>query len=199
MRKLALLLPVSILAVVLTAESTQAPPPAVSSAGSPAGTVTSVVNTPLITHGRDVLHGIARDPKTGDMYVGVSNFLTHFTPFVGFTYSNDDSLRRITSGGVVTRLTSFPYPNGITINPRDGKLYIAVGAIHCYRTAGGTPFSTHCPGTNGLVVVDPATGDHNDFAGAAPGFANGVGPDARFTAVAGVVIIPEDGSMYVTD
>jgi DNA-binding beta-propeller fold protein YncE len=146
-----------------------------------------------------VLHGIARDPKTGDLYIGVSATITHRIPFIMETYSNDDSLRKITTTGVVSRVTSFPYPNGILINPHDGLFYVATGATNCKESPGGVLVSTHCPGTNGIVVVNPATGDHHDFAGGPPGFADGVGVDARFTAAAGIAYDPDNGDMYVTD
>jgi DNA-binding beta-propeller fold protein YncE len=161
--------------------------------------VTAVVDPGLFTHGRNVLHGIARDPKSGNIYVGVSNQLRHWNPITGQSLSNDDSLRVITPAGNVIRLTSFPYPNGILINPRDGMIYVATGAIRCNEQVGGYTVSTHCPGTHGLVVVEPATGNHHDYVGAGPGRTDAVGTNARFTAVAEVAFDPDNGNMYVTD
>jgi hypothetical protein len=204
MHKLLAAFAVAFVALVLTGEGSPTSPVPATPSASPVptlapGTVTAVVDPGLLTKGRNVLHGIARDPKTGQLYVGVSAQLKHFTPFLGYSFSNDDSLRKIASDGTVTRLTSFPYPNGIIINPHDGMIYVATGAIHCNEAVGGYTVSTHCPGTNGIVVVDPATGDHHDFAGAGPGRADGVGPNARFTAVADIVFDPDNGNMYVTD
>ncbi|MBV8366833.1 MAG: hypothetical protein JO194_10105, partial [Candidatus Eremiobacteraeota bacterium] len=51
----------------------------------PAGTVTSVVDPGLLTHGKNVLHGITRDPKTGDLIIGVSNKIAHVIPMVTTT------------------------------------------------------------------------------------------------------------------
>ncbi|HME82889.1 MAG TPA: SMP-30/gluconolactonase/LRE family protein [Candidatus Eremiobacteraceae bacterium] len=178
-----------------TPTATPAPTPV----GPPVGTVTAVVDPGLLPHGRNVLHGIARNPKTGDVYVGVSSSLRHWNPITGNSFSNDDSLRKITAAGTVSRVTSFPYPNGILVSPRDGMVYVATGAIHCSEAVGGMLVSTHCPGTNGVVVVDPATGDHHDYAGAGPGRADGVGTNARFTAAADIVFDPDNGNMYVTD
>jgi DNA-binding beta-propeller fold protein YncE len=179
--------------------ATPTPTPAPTPAGPPAGTVTAVIDPGLFTHGRNVLHGIARDPKTGNIYVGVSNQLRHWNPITGQSLSNDDSLRVITQAGNVIRLTSFPYPNGILINPRDGMIYVATGAIRCNEQVGGYTVSTHCPGTHGLVVVEPATGNHHDYVGAGPGRTDAVGTNARFTAVAEVAFDPDNGNMYVTD
>ena len=222
MRKIALAICPLLLACALTAET---PAPAVSpspsispaaapsgatalpaaapsaspSAGVPAGTVTSVVDPGLLTHGRDILHGIVRDPKTGDVIIGVYNGLRHFTPFLGYSYSNDDSLRRITMSGVVSRLTSFPYPNDMVFDPVDGMLYVATGAIHCHQSLGGYEVNGKCPGTNGIVVVDPASGDHHDFAGGVAGFAEGTGTQARFSAAAGIAFDPDNTDFYVAD
>jgi sugar lactone lactonase YvrE len=175
------------------------PTPAPTPAGPPIGTVTVVVDPGLLPHGRNVLHGIARNPKTGDVYVGVSNSLRHWNPITGNSFSNDDSLRMITPTGTVSRLTSFPYPNGIIISPRDGMIYVAAGAIHCAEMAAGFTVSTHCPGTQGVVVVDSANGDHHDYAGSSPGRTDGAGTNARFTATADIVFDPDNGNMYVTD
>jgi len=215
MRRLLATLAIASFALLLTGAATSAPMPAATPAptptaastatpaptpaGPPAGTVTAVVDPGLFTHGRNVLHGIARDPKTGNIYVGVSNLLAHWNPITGMSSSNDDSLRVISPSGNVTRLTSFPYPNGILINPRDGMIYVATGAIRCNEQVGGYTVSRHCPGTNGLVVVDPATGNHHDYVGAGPGRTDAVGTNARFTAVAEVAFDPDNGNMYVTD
>jgi DNA-binding beta-propeller fold protein YncE len=215
MHKLLATLAIASLSLVLTGAATSATMPAATPAptptaaptatpaptpaGPPAGTVTAVVDPGLFTRGRNVLHGIARDPKTGDIYVGVSNSLKHWNPITGTSASNDDSLRVISSSGNVTRLTSFPYPNGIFINPRDGMIYVATGAIRCNEQVGGYTVSTHCPGTHGLVVVEPGTGNHHDYVGAGPGRTDAVGTNARFTAVAEVAFDPDNGNMYVTD
>ncbi|MBV8222641.1 MAG: hypothetical protein JO293_04725, partial [Candidatus Eremiobacteraeota bacterium] len=167
---------------------------------APAGTVTSVVDPSKFTHGKNVLHGITRDPKTGDLVVGVSNMLVHTIPMVTTTFSNDDSLRRITPAGDVSRMTGFPFPNAMFFNPSDGMLYVAVGAVGCNTKIPGMAFSTrHCSGTNGIIVVDATTGDHHDFAGAGPGFADGMGVDARFTAAGGISYDLVSGNMYIAD
>ncbi|HZV78998.1 MAG TPA: hypothetical protein VFF60_05215 [Candidatus Binatus sp.] len=166
---------------------------------TPPGTVTSVVDPGLLTHGKNVLHGITRDPKTGDLVIGVSNKIAHVIPMVTTTFSNDDSLRKVTPAGAVSRLTGFPYPNAMLFNPHDGMLYVAVGAVGCNEQQGGMTVSRHCPGTNGIIVVDPATGDHHDFVGAGPGFADGKGTDARFTAAGGIAFDPATGNMFIAD
>ena len=84
------------------ATATVAPPPP----PAPPGMVTSVVDPSLLPRGKNVLHGITRDPKTGDLIIGVSNFIAHVIPMVTTTFSNDDSLRRITAAGTVSQMTS---------------------------------------------------------------------------------------------
>jgi sugar lactone lactonase YvrE len=161
--------------------------------------VTSIVDPGLLTHGRDVLRGIIKDPKNGDMIIGVENALRHFTPFLGMSLSNDDSLRLITPQGVVSRLTSFPFPNDMVYNPADGMLYVATGAIHCHQSLGGYEINGKCPGTNGIEVVDPVSGDHHDFAGGVAGYAEGTGTQAQFAGVGGITLDPDNGDFYVAD
>lgn len=205
MRKALSLAVIPIVFALIAAD--QQPTPSASPTGTavptggavPAGTVTSVVDPGLLTHGKNVLHGITRDPKTGDLVVGVGNLLRHWNPIMGTSFSNDDSLRRITPSGTVSRLTSFPYPNALAFGPRDGMLYVATGAIGCNEMAGGFTVSHHCPGTNGIVVVDPVSGDHHDFVGKGPGYTDGVGTNAGFTAVGGIAYAPASGNFYLAD
>ena len=194
------------LAFMIMGAGMASPPAAAPVSGAtavPPGTVTSVVDPGLLTHGHNVLHGIARDPNTGDLYIGVLNRLSHWAPFVGPSTSDDDSVRKITPSGTVSRLTSFPYPNAIIINPRDGFMYVASGVLRCADTSsgslGGILSQTHCPGTHGIVVVNLSTGDHHDLAGAKAGFADGVGADARFSEPSGIAVDTDNGNLYVTD
>lgn len=189
MRKLLFAFSIVLCAIGLAAAETpqpQATPP--NSVGTPAGTVTTVVDTKLLPKGRNVLHGITRDASSGDLYVGVWD--VKYT-FAG-TFS-DDSVRSVTASGAVSRVATFPYPEAMIINPRDGMLYVATGATGVFGHATGEKTSS------AVHLVDPRTGSNKLFAGRDTGFAEGVGVDARFSILAGITIDPDDSTIYVTD
>jgi len=156
----------------------------------PAGSVTTVVDPKLLPKGRNVLHGITRDPNTGDLYVGVWD--SKYNAVAG-VYTNDDSVRRITMSGAVSRVANFPYPEAMMISPRDGMLYVATGALGVFGHA------TSEKTTSAVHTVDLHTGANQLFAGGNTGFVEGNRFDARFSVLAGETINPDDGTIYVSD
>jgi len=164
--------------------------PSTNASGVPAGNVTTVLDTKLLPKGTNVLHGITRDASTGDLYVGVWD--SKYNAISGM-YTNDDSVRRITTSGAVSRVANFPYPQAMMINPRDGMLYVATGALGVFGHA--TPEKT----SSAVHTVDLHTGGNQLFVGGNTGFVEGGRFDARFSVLTGVTINPDDGTIYVSD
>ena len=161
------------------------------------GTVTTIVDPHLFTKasGDEHLHGIVRDPISGNIYVGDWNsFSVGNTPFFGPYIQNADSIRRINALEEVSVLTYLIAPNAITYSATDRQLYVVSGSLSC----GGAPRSAG-PALNGIVAINPATGASRVLAGGKPGFANGSGNQARFTEPAGIAYDSDTGSFYVSE
>ena len=188
------LLPPALAIIALTAQTppTTAPPAAVAP-----GTVSKVVDPKLLTHVELGLHvhGILKDPNSGDVYVSDWSFRKRWAPFVGMQYFVDDSIRRITPSGEVKRIADIPRPNGMVYNPVDKRVYIATGGGGCMGFFG----KEACPGTNGIVVLDPATGEHHDLVGKEAGYADGDSASARFSQPAELALDSSTGVLYVAD
>lgn len=189
------------LGAAVFALTAQAPP-----AGSPPsavapGTVSRVVDPGLLAHVELGLHvhGIAKDPVTGDLYVSDWSFRRRWNPFTGMQYSVDDSIRRITPSGSVSRIADIPRPNGMVLNPKNRKLYVVTGGGGCIAGTIYGQIKTGCPGTHGIVIVDPVTGAHHDLAGKEPGFADGDYTTARFSEPAEIALDTESGMLYIAE
>jgi hypothetical protein len=161
------------------------------------GTVTTVVNPNLFTRpsGEDHLHGILRDPITGDIYVADWNELSiGTTPFFGPFVENRDSIRLINQLGEVSIITYAVAPNAMTYNEGDRHIYVVVGGVSC----GGTSRASR-PAFNGIVAIDPATGGSRFLAGGTPGSTNGLPKEARFSGTAGIASDPRSGAFFVSE
>ncbi|HTX58031.1 MAG TPA: SMP-30/gluconolactonase/LRE family protein [Verrucomicrobiae bacterium] len=162
------------------------------------GTVTTIVNPSLFTkpHGEEHLHGIVRDPITGNIYVADWNlFSVGNTPFFGPYIENKDSVRAIDALKEVSVLTYVIAPNGMAYDPTDRRIYVAVGTVSC----GGGSATAPGPALNGIVSIDPATGKATVLSGGKPGSENGSKEEARYSEPAGIVYDPGSGSFFVSE
>lgn len=101
-------------------------------------------------------------------------------------------VRFVSAGGVVTTRT-YAAPAGLTAAPtfygiaraKNGTLYLSDFDGRIWRDVNGTlaQVAGHAPGALGSNL----------------GFANGSGPDARFSAITDIVVSPKDGNLYVGD
>ncbi len=161
------------------------------------GTVTTIVNPNLFTKpsGEERLHGIVRDPISGDIYVGDWNALmVGSTPFFGPYVENKDSLRRINALKEVSVVTYVVSPNAIAYNASDRQIYVVAGGVSCgenSRSAG--------PSLNGIIAIDPATGKARVLAGGKVGITNGSPSQARFTGPIGIASDPTSGALFVSE
>ena len=163
------------------------------------GTVTTVVDPRLFSapSGDEHLHGIVRDPISGDIYVGDWNKLTlSNTPFFGPFIENKDSIRRINALKEVSVVTFVVSPNAIAYSPSDRQIYVVVGSVECNNRSG--PRSTG-PTLNGIVALDPATGKTQVLAGGNAGVSNGPGAQALFSEPAGIASDPGSGAFFVSE
>lgn len=142
------------------------------------GTVTTIVDSRLFTKpsGDQHLHGILRDPISGNIYVGDWNsFSAGNTPFFGPYIENKDSIRRIDALREVDVLRFLVAPNAMAYDSADRQLYVVSGSHSC----GGAARSAGAA-LNGIVAINPATGSTRVLAGGNAGFANGYARQARF-------------------
>jgi DNA-binding beta-propeller fold protein YncE len=161
------------------------------------GTVTTVVNPNLFTkpNGDEHLHGIARDPISGDIFVGDWNVISiGVTPFFGPYIENRDSIRRINALKEVSMMTYLVSPNAIAYNASDRQIYIVAGDATC----GGADRSSG-PSLNGVVAIDPLTGNVKTLAGGTAGFANGATGQPRFAGPVGIASDPTSGALFVSE
>jgi len=161
------------------------------------GTVTTVVNPNLFTRpsGEDHLHGIVRDPVTGDIYVGDWNeFSVGTTPFFGPYVENKDTIRKIDQLSEVTVLAYAVSPNAMTYNEGDRNIYVVVGGVAC-----GSEPRAPGPEFNGLVAIDPANGKSRYLAGGPSGWRNGQARQAQFSGTAGLASDPRSGAFFVSE
>jgi DNA-binding beta-propeller fold protein YncE len=161
------------------------------------GTVTTVVNPNLFTRpaGENHLHGIVRDPISGDIYVGDWNELSvgeapFFAPYV----ENRDSIRRIDQLGEVSIVVYAISPNAMVMNEGDRQIYVVVGGLSC----GGSQRAT-VPEFNGIVAIDPATGKYRYVSGGPPGYSNGLPKKAQFSGTAGIASDPRSGELFISE
>lgn len=161
------------------------------------GTVTTVVNPNLFTRpsGDEHLHGIVRDPISGDIYVGDWNVLeVGNTPFFGPFVENKDTIRRINELKEVSIVTYAVSPNAMAYNAADRQIYVVVGGVSCgdsVRSAGST--------LSGIIAIDPATGKTRVLSGGKAGFANGPQSQARFAGPIGIASDPASGAFFVSE
>lgn len=161
------------------------------------GTVTTVVNPNLFTKpsGDEHLHGIVRDPITGDIYVGDWNeFTTGVSSFYGPFVENRDTIRRINALKEVSIVTYQISPHAMTYNPSDRRIYVAVGDASCSGNG-----RWRGPALNGVIGIDPATGKVQRLSGGAPGSANGTSVEARFKGPAGIAFDPSSGALFLSE
>jgi SMP-30/Gluconolactonase/LRE-like region len=162
------------------------------------GTVTTVVNPNLFTkpRGDNHLHGIVRDPISGDIYVGDWNALSvGNTPFFGPFVENRDAIRRINQLQEVSVLAFAISPNAMTYSTGNRQLYVVVGSVACNVGGNRAP----APTLNGIVSIDPATGKVNVLAGGQPGLRNGSSSEARFSEPAGIGYDAGSGALFVSE
>ena len=161
------------------------------------GTVTTIVNPNLFTRpqGDNHLHGIVRDPITGDIFVGDWNaFAPGITNVLGAYVENRDSIRRINQLGEVSILVYAVSPNAMTFNEGDRKIYVVVGGVSCSAID-----RVVRPEFNGIVAIDPATGKYRYVSGGAPGFNNGPAGAARFNGTVGLASDARSGAFFVSE
>lgn len=164
---------------------------------TPVGTVTTVANPNLFTkpNGEEHLHGIVRDPVSGNIYVGDWNQFTSGTmSFYGPLVENRDTIRRINALQEVSVVTYLLSPRAMAYNAADRQIYVAVGDATC---AG----KTRWPGAtlNGIVGIDPVTGNVQKLSGSTPGYGNGSASEARFAGPAGIAFDPTSGAFFVSE
>jgi hypothetical protein len=161
------------------------------------GTVTTVVNPALFTkvNGDDHLHGIVRDPVSGDIYVGDWNALRiGNTPLFGPYIENKDTIRRIDQLKEVSVITYVVSPNAFTYSSGNHELYVVVGTVACNNAARSAG-----PTLNGILSIDPASGRVAVLAGGRPGFRNASGTEAQFSEPAGIAYDTGSGSFFVSE
>jgi NHL repeat len=162
------------------------------------GTVTTVVSSRLFTQpsGDQHLHGIVKDPISGDIYVGDWNALSvGDTPWFGPYVENYDSIRRINALKEVSIISYVVSPNALAYSKPDREIYLVLGSASCHgeaaRSAG--------PTLNGVVALNPATGTTRVLSGAKPGTANGTPDQARFSGPVGIASDPASGALFVSE
>ena len=159
------------------------------------GTVTTVVNPDLFTKpsGDQHLHGIVRDPISGDIYVGDWSAIASNTPWFGPYVENRDTIRKIDALKEVSVVQYAISPNAMTYNPVDKHIYVVVGSVACMSETQRAPGPT----LNGIVALDPSSGKTRLLAGAKPGSANGA--QARFSGPIGITSDPASGIVFVSE
>ncbi|MGZ3498748.1 MAG: NHL domain-containing protein [Vulcanimicrobiaceae bacterium] len=163
------------------------------------GAVTTLVNPRLFTQpsGDQHLHGIVRDPVSGDIYVGDWNALSvGITPLFGPYIENKDSIRRINALKEVSVVTYMVSPNALAYSAADRKIYVVIGSVSCKGEASA---SAPGPTLNGIVALDPATGKARVLSGARAGSANGSSTQARFSGPVGIASDPASGAFFVSE
>lgn len=165
---------------------------------APPGTVTTIVDARLFTtpSGDNHLHGIVRDPVSGNIYVGDWNQIAvgPSAPFLGGFVLNKDSIRTIDALHEVSVVTYVVAPSAMAYNAADRRIYAVVGSISCND---GRPQSGAT--LNGVVAIDPATGKAHVLSGAQPGSANGTPAQARFSEPAGIASDTGSGAFFVSE
>ncbi|HET9029039.1 MAG TPA: hypothetical protein VFN49_02595 [Candidatus Aquilonibacter sp.] len=159
------------------------------------GTVTTVVNPNLFTEpsGDQHLHGIVRDPISGDIYVGDWSAISSTTPWFGPYVENRDTIRRINALKEVSVVQYAISPNALAYNPIDKQIYVVVGSVPCMSETQRAPGPT----LNGVVAYDPVNGKARVLAGAKPGSENGT--QARFSGPVGIATDPASGIVFVSE
>ncbi|MDE2482704.1 MAG: SMP-30/gluconolactonase/LRE family protein [bacterium] len=163
------------------------------------GTVTTIVDAKLFTapSGEQHLHGIVRDPITGDMYVGDWNALrVGGTPWFGPYVENQDSLRRINQLQEVSIVSYAVAPNAMTYDTAQHRLYVVVGSTSC---SSGAAEPAAGPTLHGILVLDPATGAMHTLAGGNAGTTSGEQPQVRFSGPIGIASDPASGALFVSE
>lgn len=151
------------------------------------GTVVTIVNPNLFTKpsGEEHLHGIVRDPISGDIYVGDWNMYgVGNTPFFGPYLENKDSLRRINALSEVSIVKYVASPNALAYNAADRQIYVATGSCGASARVAG-------PSLNGIVAIDPAKGTARVFSGGSP--------QAQFAGPVGITSDPSSGALFVSE
>ncbi len=159
------------------------------------GTVTTVVKANLLrgpTAGAH-LHGIVRDPVTGDIYVGYWNG-AGTVPFFGPYVENKDSIWRIDQLGDVEILAYAVSPNAMTFHQDDRRIYVLIGGVSCGSVAAAPP-----PEFDGIVAIDPANGRSRFVTGDPSGFAHASPRNAHYGGAAGLAADPHSGALYVAE
>ncbi len=163
------------------------------------GTVTTVVNPQLFTapSGEQHLHGIVRDPVTGDIYVGDWNALhVGGTPWFGPYVENRDTLRRIDQLQEVSIVSFLIAPNAMAYNPVGKELDVVVGSTSC---TSGERERAPGPMLHGIVAVDTATGKAHVLSGSEAGTESGSNAQARFSGPVGIATDPASGAVFVSE
>ncbi len=161
------------------------------------GTVTTVVKADLLAgSGNGVhLHGIVRDPVTGDIYVGDWNAASTGTaPFFAPYVENKDAVWRINQLGEAGVVAYALSPNAMTFHQGDRGVYVLVGGVSC-DAATRAPV----PEFNGIVAIDPATGTSRFVSGGPSGFANAAPRGVHYGGAAGLAADPRSGALYVAE
>jgi DNA-binding beta-propeller fold protein YncE len=162
------------------------------------GQVTTMVNPRLFTaaNGDEHLHGIVRDPISGDIYVGDWQKLSvGATPWFGPYIENRDTIRRINELKEVSVVTYMVSPRAMTYSTSDRDIYIVLGSSTCH---GEAPRSA-APGLNGVVALDPRTGTAHVLSGGKPGFSSGMAGNAQFAGPVGIATDPHSGAILVSE
>lgn len=161
------------------------------------GTVATMVNSKLFTapSGDEHLHGIVRDPISGDIYVGDWNMRSiGATPFFGPYIENSDSIRRINQLKEVSILSYMVAPSAMAYSKTDRKIYVVIGSVSCSQSP-----RTPGPTLNGVVSIDPASGQAQILTGGPAGSANGTSAQARFSGPVGIASDPASGALFVSE
>lgn len=162
------------------------------------GMVTTVVNPNLFTKANsdDHLHGIVRDPISGDIYVGDWGALSvGNTPYFGPYVENRDAIRKIDQLKEVSVLAYVVSPNAITYSSGNREIYVVAGSVACDSRGSRSPEAT----LNGIVAINPATGKTSVLAGGRTGFRNAAGNEAQFSEPAGIAYDPGSGAFFVSE
>lgn len=163
------------------------------------GTVTTVVDPKLFTTpvAEQHLHGIVRDPISGDIYVGDWNQVhVGGTPWFGPYVENQDSIRRINQLQEVSVVSYMVAPNAMTYNAADKQLYVVIGSTSC---TSGTAEPAAGPTLHGILSFDPATGKTNVLAGGNAGTTSGTQSEVRFSGPIGISSDPASGALFVSE